>query len=202
MTAVRRPLFKNPATQNRIGSGCRADIKVTGEKMDNNYSNDPGNPAGQSNGQDQGGQNYGGYPNNGQYGGQNYGGCPSNGQYGGQNYGGYPSNGQYGGQNYGGYPNNGQAGFYGLNDPYASPQYDEGNGKAIGSLVVGIINILTMCVPVLGICMGLIGLLLGIGGLKSSKKGIAMAGIIISSLTLVFAVFAFVIFILRIVKDI
>ncbi|MBR6968342.1 MAG: hypothetical protein IKH78_07370 [Ruminococcus sp.] len=145
--------------------------------MDNNYNNDPNNPAGQG-----------------------YGAAPDNGQYGNQGYGGAPNNGQYGNQGYGGYPNYGQSDFYGLQDPYANPQVEESGSNAIASLVVSLINIILFCVPVLGICMGLIGLILGIKGLKSDKKGISIAGTVISGLTLALATVVFIGFIISLVK--
>lgn len=138
--------------------------------MDNNYNNDPNNYGG--------GQNNGGYPdNNDQYGGQNYGGYPdNNGQYNGQNYGNYPNNGQY----YNNVPN-----FYNqLNDPYARPQYEEPDGKAIAALVLGLCNLIAWCIPLFGFPCGIVGLVMGIKGLKSSKKGMAIAGIVICCVTL------------------
>lgn len=110
-------------------------------------------------------------------------------RYGGQNSGNYPdNNGQYGNQNYGGYPNNGQYGnvpdFYSqMNNPY-NQQYEQPDGKAIASLVLGLCNLLGWCLPIIGIPCGIVGLVLGIKGLKSSKRGMAIAGVVLCSITL------------------
>ncbi|WP_296727192.1 DUF4190 domain-containing protein [Ruminococcus sp.] len=140
--------------------------------MDNNYNNDPNNYGGQNNGNYPDSNNqYGGYDNGGQY----NGGYSNNGQY----NGGYPNNGQYNAPNYNGAPD-----FYSqMNNPYQQ-QYEQPDGKAIASLVLGLCNLLGWCLPIIGIPCGIVGLVMGIKGLKSSKKGMAIAGIVLSSITL------------------
>ena len=152
-------------------------------------------------------QNYG--QPGGQYG-QNYG--QPGGQYD-QNYG--QPNGQYD-QNYGQYgqPNvqygqgNGQPG-----DPYgqnyanqnlnmgggpAYPQNNmpqEGKGVSIASMVLGIFSLtFGCCITYVGIATAIAGLITGIISLKDKKpgKGMAIAGIIMSAIALVFLVFCII----------
>ena len=162
----------------------------------------------------------GGYPNA-QQSAPDYGGQPMNGGYlnpqqGTPNYGGQPMNGGYnnpqqGAPNYGGAPMNGgynnpQQGaapaYYGpINDPYAAKSYDGNGAKSVASLVIGILSCFSFCIPIGGICMSLIGLLLGVEGRKSSKKGMATAGIIISSISMAVAVFFTIVFIIGLIGE-
>ncbi|WP_431802253.1 DUF4190 domain-containing protein [Halobacillus andaensis] len=65
------------------------------------------------------------------------------------------------------------------------------NGKAVASLVLGILSIVTMIIMVVGLILGAVGLVLGILGLKEIKrlgqegKKMAVAGIICSSFGIV-----------------
>ena len=141
-------------------------------------------------------QNYG--QPGGQYG-QNYG--QPNGQYD-QNYGQYGQpNGQYG-QGYG------QPGDpYGQN--YANqnlnmgggPAYPQNNmpqeskGVSIASMVLGIFSLtFGCCITYVGIATAIAGLITGIISLKDKKpgKGMAIAGIIMSAIALVFLVFCII----------
>ena len=61
------------------------------------------------------------------------------------------------------------------------------NGFGIASLVLGIVGILLTCLFGLSGVFGLIGLILGILGLtvlKDAKKGLAIAGVIVSGVAL------------------
>ena len=174
--------------------------------MDNNYNGDlNGDPQnGQSDVNPSDSNGYGtvqnGYdvPQNGYGMPQN--GCdvPQNGYSASQNGYGMPQNG------YGVPQNNGYSGppnFYDqINDPFFMQQYEEPDGKAIASLVLGIVNVLTFCIPVLGIAVGAIGLLLGINGLRSSKKGISIAGAILSGITLVASIIYLMFFIINVIE--
>jgi hypothetical protein len=60
-----------------------------------------------------------------------------------------------------------------------------GRGKAIASLVLGIIGLFAWCLPIVGLPVTITGLVLGIKGLKSSAKGMATAGIALCILGLV-----------------
>lgn len=72
--------------------------------------------------------------------------------------------------------------------PYQTmPNYDqpaEQKGLSIASLVLGISALLFVCIPFIGIVMGIIGLVLGIIGRKKGAKGVALAGIITSSIAI------------------
>lgn len=160
---------------------------------DQNY----GQPGGQY------GQNYG--QPGGQYD-QNYG--QPGGQYD-QNYG--QPNGQYD-QNYGQYGQpNGQYGQPG--DPYGQnyanqnlnmgggPAYPQNNmpqeskGVSIASMVLGIFSLtFGCCITYVGIATAIAGLITGIISLKDKKpgRGMAIAGIIMSAIALVFLVFCII----------
>lgn len=63
---------------------------------------------------------------------------------------------------------------------------DEKNGgKAIASLILGGIGIFAWCLPFLGYPVTIVGLVLGILGLKSPRRGIAIAGIVLCSVFLI-----------------
>ena len=57
-----------------------------------------------------------------------------------------------------------------------------GRGQATASMVLGLVGILTGCVPILGLVLGAIGLLLGFVGLGSDRRGQATAGIVLNLL--------------------
>ena len=160
---------------------------------DQNY----GQPGGQY------GQNYG--QPGGQYD-QNYG--QPNGQYD-QNYGQYDQNyGQYG------QPNGQYGQGYGQpGDPYGQnyanqnlnmgggPAYPQNNmpqeskGVSIASMVLGIFSLtFGCCITYVGIATAIAGLITGIISLKDKKpgKGMAIAGIIMSAIALVFLVFCII----------
>jgi hypothetical protein len=61
---------------------------------------------------------------------------------------------------------------------------------AIASLVLGILSALLFCVPFLPVIGAIIGLILGIISLKNQKggKGMAIAGVILSGLALLFGI--------------
>jgi hypothetical protein len=53
---------------------------------------------------------------------------------------------------------------------------------AIASLVLGIINLCSWFLPICGGPLALIGIVLGVVGLNSSKRGMAIAGIVLSGI--------------------
>jgi len=53
------------------------------------------------------------------------------------------------------------------------------NGKATASLVLGIIGLFTWFIPIIGLAVNIVGLVFGIKGLKSLKRGMATAGIVL-----------------------
>ncbi len=60
----------------------------------------------------------------------------------------------------------------------------EKKGLSIASLVLGICGIVGCCLPILGYPVAITGLVLGIIGKNKGAKGMAIAGIIISCITL------------------
>jgi hypothetical protein len=67
--------------------------------------------------------------------------------------------------------------------PPSQPQSDR-SGFAIASLIVGIINLCAWIIPLCGCPTAIIGIVLGILGLQSSKKTLAIVGLILCGLGL------------------
>jgi hypothetical protein len=61
-------------------------------------------------------------------------------------------------------------------------------GKAVASLTLGILSLVCWCLPILGLPMTIVGLVLGIKDHKSSKPGMAIAGIVTNIIGLVLSV--------------
>ena len=59
------------------------------------------------------------------------------------------------------------------------------NGKATASLVLGIVSMIVWLIPLFGYPVSIIGLVMGFYGLKSEKKSIGRAGLILSIIGLV-----------------
>lgn len=71
----------------------------------------------------------------------------------------------------------------------------QGNGKAIASLVLGIVAV--VCVffgygALLGIVLGIIGLILGINAKKESPSGMATAGVALSIIAIAICAIGFI----------
>ena len=71
-------------------------------------------------------------------------------------------------------------------------------GFAIASLVIGIIGLVGSCCSiatfgVLNLLLGVVGLIFGILGLKSQKRGMAIAGIVMGALNLIIGVLLLII---------
>ncbi|MHC4444905.1 MAG: DUF4190 domain-containing protein [Planctomycetota bacterium] len=66
-----------------------------------------------------------------------------------------------------------------------APQEPQGKGKAIASLVLGIIGLLGWCLPIVGLPVTIIRLVLGIKALPTPSRGMAIAGIVLCILGLV-----------------
>ena len=73
--------------------------------------------------------------------------------------------------------------------PYGAPyqQPGAGSGKAVASLVLGIVSLLAWCLPLFGLPVSIIGLVLGVKATKSSSRGMAIAGIVLSIIGLLFS---------------
>lgn len=69
------------------------------------------------------------------------------------------------------------------------------NGKAIASLVLGIISLVLIFTgygTIVGIIAGIVGLILGINARKENPSGMATAGIVLSIIGLAVCAFVFV----------
>lgn len=79
---------------------------------------------------------------------------------------------------------------YQQNQQYEQPNQKPSNGMAIGSLVLGIVSIVLFCIPYVTIPAAIVGLILGIISLKNNKgsKGMAIAGIILAGVGLLFGI--------------
>lgn len=111
---------------------------------------------------------------------------------GGPSYGGQP----YGGQPYGSQPYGGQPGYGGGQPPYGAPSGEGTSGTnmfGLVALIIGGISLVLALIPIINYVSGvlsLVGLALGIVGLvvKNRKRGLAIAGTIVSALALVLAI--------------
>jgi hypothetical protein len=83
-------------------------------------------------------------------------------------------------------------------NPYASPQASGGNyssqypaaaggGKAVAALVLGIIGMVAWCIPLIGFPVNIVGLVLGCRSTQSPNRGMAIAGIVLCSIGLLFS---------------
>jgi hypothetical protein len=71
---------------------------------------------------------------------------------------------------------------------YASTTPGSGqDGKALAGLVLGLVGLFAWCLPIVGLPVGVIGIVMGAKGLKSNRRGMAMAGLILSSICVVLA---------------
>ena len=62
------------------------------------------------------------------------------------------------------------------------------NGKATASLVLGIISLIVWLIPLFGYPVSIVGLVMGFYGIKSEKKSLGTAGLILSIIGLVLCV--------------
>lgn len=61
-------------------------------------------------------------------------------------------------------------------------------GFSIASMVLGICSFLAWCIPLFGFPVCIAGLVLGIVGIKKGGKGMAIAGIVMCSITLLLTI--------------
>ncbi len=71
---------------------------------------------------------------------------------------------------------------------YPGSQKPDRQGVAIASLIIGIVNLLGWCLPICGIPLAIGGIITGVLGLQSSRRGLAIAGIILSAITLLLSI--------------
>jgi hypothetical protein len=74
-----------------------------------------------------------------------------------------------------------------LNSPPDLGHKDQG-GKAIASLVLGILGLVCWCLPILGLPMTIVGLVLGFKGQRSPNHGLAIAGLVLNTIGLMFSI--------------
>ena len=75
----------------------------------------------------------------------------------------------------------------------AAPMPGDRKGLAIASLVIGIVNLCAWLVPICGGPLAIVGMLLGILGLKSSKKTLAIVGVVLGGLTLILTIVSIIV---------
>lgn len=63
------------------------------------------------------------------------------------------------------------------------------SGQSIASLVLGLVGLLAWCLPLVGFPVTIVGLVMGILGIKKGGRGMAIAGIVLSSITLLMTIF-------------
>jgi len=79
--------------------------------------------------------------------------------------------------------------------PPEAPEFSQGGpshvtkrpspGLAIASLVIGIIGVGAWCIPICGVPLNIGGLVMGAMGMKSTNRGMAIAGIVLNVLALI-----------------
>lgn len=69
-----------------------------------------------------------------------------------------------------------------------SEQNQEISGKALASMILGIIGLIAWLIPLFGLPITVIGLILGVKSLKSNNSGIATAGVVTSIIGLVLTI--------------
>ena len=61
-------------------------------------------------------------------------------------------------------------------------------GLAIASFVIGVIGLVAWCIPCVGGPLTIVGLVLGIVGLNSPSRSMAIAGIVMNSISLLLTI--------------
>lgn len=62
---------------------------------------------------------------------------------------------------------------------------NNGGGKAIAALVLGIVGLFAWLIPLIGFPVTIVGLILGVLGMKSENRGMAIAGVVLNIIFLV-----------------
>lgn len=71
---------------------------------------------------------------------------------------------------------------------YVQPQKRDYSGVAITSLAMGIFSCLAWLFPLCGLPISVLALILGIVGINSSKRNLAIAGIVMSAIGLILTI--------------
>lgn len=66
-----------------------------------------------------------------------------------------------------------------------SSNLEKHSGKAVASLVLGLVGLLAWFIPLFGLPISIVGLVMGIKGKRSKNRGMAIAGIVLSILCLI-----------------
>ena len=72
------------------------------------------------------------------------------------------------------------------------PPQQGGGGKAIASLVLGIIGMIAWCIAICGGIICIVGLILGIMDLKGPKRTMALWGVVLNSIGLLLSLINFI----------
>ncbi len=93
---------------------------------------------------------------------------------------------QYGGQSQYNQPNTNQGQYQQPYTQYQQPIEKKNNAMSIASMVCGIVSLVSSCCVYLSVPLAVVGLILGILSIKNKNdgKGMAIAGIILSGITL------------------
>ena len=62
---------------------------------------------------------------------------------------------------------------------------NKGGGKAIASLVLGIVGLFAWLIPLIGFPVTIVGLIMGVLSMKSENRGMAIAGLVLNIIFLV-----------------
>lgn len=65
---------------------------------------------------------------------------------------------------------------------------DKDSGKAVASMILGIVGMFGWCLPIIGLPVTITGLVLGIKGLSSRNHGMSVAGVVLSIVGLLLSV--------------
>ena len=76
----------------------------------------------------------------------------------------------------------------GTDTGYPTTPPEQGGGKAIASLVLGIIGMLGWCLPLCGLPLTIVGLILGILDRNGPKRNLAIWGIVLCSIGLTLSI--------------
>jgi membrane-bound ClpP family serine protease len=69
-----------------------------------------------------------------------------------------------------------------------APVQAPGGGKAVASLVLGIIGLVAWFIPLFGLPITIVGFVLGLISMHSPRRGMAVAGVVLCVIGLVFSV--------------
>ncbi len=72
------------------------------------------------------------------------------------------------------------------NAPTPAPPQD--GGKALAAFILGLIGLLAWCLPIVGLPLSITGLILGLIDINSSRRGMAIAGVVLSALCLLLSI--------------